>query len=329
MASSRKTGTGEDVDTYDSAGGKDYAALQTWEDATDNNNVTGTVSPVLECYNGPHDDKVWMAGATNNATYFRTIRPASGEGHSGTESSGVAFDFDSDPGSSALGVFTQSDNYSQIQDLIVSLNCNVASNRCCLYQNGDESADVGCIMYDSANVGAGGAWGWLAGGSSGEDNLAAINCLADGSDGDLRVGFGRIAGADSALCYNCTAYADNAGAYGFFQNAGSGDLFHWTNCLATGWYYGDFKQTTQVPYVNYCSSGDATADDWDNGDSGNNNINQTFTFVNAAGHDFHLAAGDAGAQGLGTSLSADGKYAFDDDINNGVMGASKAGETRS
>ena len=38
------------------------------------------------------------------------------------------------------------------------------------------------------------------------------------------------------------------------------------------------------------------------------------TFVNAAGDNFHLAVGDD-AIGEGTDLSADGDFAFDDDID--------------
>ena len=44
-------------------------------------------------------------------------------------------------------------------------------------------------------------------------------------------------------------------------------------------------------------------------------INQTFTFVNAAGDDFHLDAADVGADNFGTDLSADANFAFDDDID--------------
>lgn len=40
---------------------------------------------------------------------------------------------------------------------------------------------------------------------------------------------------------------------------------------------------------------------------------QTFTFVDAAGGDLHLAAGDVGAQGAGTDLSADADNPFSDD----------------
>jgi hypothetical protein len=44
-------------------------------------------------------------------------------------------------------------------------------------------------------------------------------------------------------------------------------------------------------------------------------INQTFTFVASGSDDYHLAGSDAGALDFGADLSADGVFAFDDDID--------------
>jgi hypothetical protein len=65
--------------------------------------------------------------------------------------------------------------------------------------------------------------------------------------------------------------------------------------------------------VTYSASNDATADDW--GGSGNR-INQTFTFVDSANNNYHLAATDAGAREYGTNLSADATIPFAVDIDN-------------
>lgn len=46
-----------------------------------------------------------------------------------------------------------------------------------------------------------------------------------------------------------------------------------------------------------------------------NRVSQTFTFVNAAGKDFHLSGSDAGAKGFGTDLSADANYPLTKDID--------------
>ena len=94
MASARRTATNENISTYDSAGGKDYTSLSAWESATDVNLVSAAQSEVLECYKGAHNDYVIVTGATANSSYFRIIRPAAGEGHSGipkVDGSMVAF----------------------------------------------------------------------------------------------------------------------------------------------------------------------------------------------------------------------------------------------
>src|SRR3990172_5304724 len=103
--------------------------------------------------------------------------------------------------------------------------------------------------------------------------------------------------------YNCTA-KDNAGI-GFQRFGGTPTL---KNCLSDN-VGADYSGAMTV---SYCASGDATADD--NGGAGNR-INQTFTFVNEAGDDFHLASGDAGAKDYGVDLSADPDLAFSDDID--------------
>lgn len=48
---------------------------------------------------------------------------------------------------------------------------------------------------------------------------------------------------------------------------------------------------------------------------GHDRVSQTFTFVNSAGKDFHLTAGDAGAKGFGVDLSADANYPITKDID--------------
>ena len=60
------------------------------------------------------------------------------------------------------------------------------------------------------------------------------------------------------------------------------------------------------------ASADATAT---LGTGSNNRINQTFSFVDAAMKDFHLAATDTGALTYGTDLSADPNYPFSTDID--------------
>lgn len=314
-ASSRKTATNENVSTYGVTcdGTCDYTEgeLGNWEADTDVDLVTATQSEVLEIYDdaASYDDEIWLSGATANSSYFRIMRPASGEGHNGTPASGVYFASTSIPAVS--GTFTNSDNYNQIQDLIVSLNINSASNYYCFYENGDQAAVVGCIATSSANVGTGGVWGFVGEGSPGE-TMTFANCLTTNHDGgsDLRVGFGTgCAGAATHYMLNCTTYA--VGAYGYYVfNASAGSVTVITNGISDSagvkdFYVADLDGTETF---NYCTSLDVTADDY--GGSGHQ-TEVSVDFVNAAGGDLHIDSTDTIAKDNGTDLSG----TFDDDID--------------
>ncbi|KKK55533.1 hypothetical protein LCGC14_3073600, partial [marine sediment metagenome] len=55
--------------------------------------------------------------------------------------------------------------------------------------------------------------------------------------------------------------------------------------------------------LDYCASNDATADDFL---GANNQVNQTYTFINDAGNNLHLASNDVGAKDLGVDTSGEG-----------------------
>jgi len=105
--------------------------------------------------------------------------------------------------------------------------------------------------------------------------------------------------------YNNTGIA-NAGR-AFLRDFGTGILKNNIGISATGYaFYGTWTS------ADYNASDDATADDW--GGTGNK-INQTFSFVDQAADDFHLAFGDTGAKGFGVNLFQDPNIAFSDDID--------------
>ena len=89
MASARKTATNEHISTYGNAT-RNYTSMVTWEADTDIDLVTATQSEVLECYDDADsfDDYCPLLGATTNSSYFRIVRPASGQGHDGTPNNG-------------------------------------------------------------------------------------------------------------------------------------------------------------------------------------------------------------------------------------------------
>ena len=289
MGSARKTGTNENIQTYDSAGGKDYTALTTWEQATDIDLVTGTQSEVLECYKGAHNDEVSFSGATANSSYFRILRPATGEGHSGIpkiDGSVVAF---TRSGTDSACFFLNENNI-QLQDLVVEFDTtHTGSVSYCyfLVNSSNDQACVGCLALEGSR----GDTGNSHVGFAGYDNHYFIDCLAhnlesDGTgDGFLLLG--------AANCYNCTSTNNGRGmAEESIANPVA------KNCISshntTDWF-GTWTKTT------------CTAE------------NDEPTYVNSGGDDFHLDSSDTVAKGNGTDLSGDANYAFDDDIDGDTM----------
>jgi hypothetical protein len=294
MASARKTGTNEQVLTYGSVP-RDYddGELDTWEAATDTDHVTDTETDVLEVYDdaASFDDGTRLAGSTNDASYHRIVRPATGQGHDGTSNNGCYFSF-----AAVTPVFRCDETFSQVQDMICTLTVNNADAEYAIGAFGANSAVVGCIAFDGANAGAGTVTGINATFGS------VILCLSENNDlHGIQV--------NGTTAYNCVAVGNGDDG---FQNAGGTCVLK--NCLSDGNGGDDFEAGTYTG-SDYNASSDAT--DPDGG--GNNRQNQTFTYKNSGGNDYHLTATDAGAKGFGVDLSGDGTYAFDDDIDGDTM----------
>lgn len=293
MASARKLPASYNVSTYGD-GTRDYSSLATWEAATDNNLVTAAAGEVLECYDdaASFNDGVTLSGATTNSSYFRVIRPATGHGHTGTPNAGVFFDK-----TSGGYVVSIQEGYSQAHDLIARLTINTAASWYTFRVTEANAALIGCISWDISDSGSGSPSHFGVQNTSGAG--FAVDCLAiggTGTNGGFRVG----ATGGTGYAYNCTAY--NPGGTCFIRTGGTATA---RNCLAgsaTG-----FSGT----WTN--SNNNASTDGTAPGTS--SRTSQTFTFVNAAGDDVHLSSSDAGAKGFGADLSADGNYAFNDDID--------------
>ncbi len=284
MASARKTGSNEQVTTYDSAGGKDFTSLNTWEQATDTDHVTDTETDVLECFKGAHaDGSVQLAGSTNNASFFRIIRPASGEGHNGIPlSDGTVVEFHS---SSNFLLLDIQETFTQIQDLVGKTTDNSTSQLTVFRVFADEAAFIGCMAYDSTNIGTGATKGFDNRPGVG-NNGYIIDCLSHNNDNA-----GMLARNGNTFFYNCTV-TDNV-TNGMQQSGGTAVR---KNCITQGNgtnVLGTFTTTTS-------SDGESPS------------------FVDSANDDFHLTSGDARANS-GTDLSGDGAYAFDDDIDKETM----------
>lgn len=112
----------------------------------------------------------------------------------------------------------------------------------------------------------------------------------------------------------------------------------YTNDFDTGEFYNNtavnsvygFVEATTMKIVNNLAYNSSTSgfvgsfaagsnynaeSDGSGGPGANHRTSQTFTFVNAAGDDYHLAAGDTGAKGFGTSDPSGGVYSDDVDGN--------------
>jgi hypothetical protein len=304
MATSRITGTNENISTYGGAGqGRDYTSLATWEAATDNDLVTATQSEVLECYadEPSFNDSVIISGATTNSSYFRIIRPAgtlgtgTWQGHNGTPSGGGVFFLST---ASNEIIENQSENNFSVQDLLLRINADTASTIRTVENGGTDGTVIGVIVFDGTSTS-----GVIEGiRLANQGDCIAVNCLTLRNEG---FGFAGDSDSTTDYFYNCTAI-DN-GSFGF-DDTGAGNVVDCKNCLATGNTGGDFDTAAGVSDTN-CASGDATA----TGTGGR--INQTFTFKDAVNDDYHLASNDAGALGYGTDLSADAIFAFDDDVD--------------
>jgi len=313
MATSRITGVNEDCrNDADSAflgvpgkygTARDFTALQNWEADNDRNMTTDDKSLVLECYDdvASWDDLLgFTAGAESDATRFRTIRAAPGEGHDGTSNNGVYF-----KSTNTATMFSIQESRTSLQDLLLTYNGSNASNVFC-YETinlGTDQSIIGCIVFDCLNSGAGGTFGIRLFRRTG---AAAINCLVDNTDlHNYAVdGFG-----GTVRCYNCTSI--DAGDDGF--NTNNDAILK--NCLSHGSTNKDFDSAgSPAADSTHNAAEDATAISDAEGASGSDcRDSQTFTFVGDP--DFHLDPGDGGALGFGTDLSGDADFSFDDDID--------------
>lgn len=299
MATSRISGTNESkwvVSVYvagvNTFGGvtRDYTSLSTWESDTDNDNVTATASPVLECYadSASYNQSVNMTGATNNSTYFRILRNAANQAFvlnvSSTGASGIVgiTELNSGVESNTTGSFT------------VTGAGNSAGVRPGISINSNGNFVIGLIIHDITNAGAGTADGITFG------NGAATVCRTINNVVYACKSVGITLRQSGSYAYNDTVVGC---ATGYSPSTGNPVL---KNCI------GDNNTTDFSGTFSGSSRNNASKDTTATAGSGNR-ISQTFTYV-GAGAPYQLASTDAGAKGFGIDLSADATFPFDDDI---------------
>lgn len=319
QTTARRPGTNEQVTSYGGAGGGDcggggctYTALSTWEGATDTDHVTDTETDVLECYDDAanFDDKITIQGGTNDATHFRMIRAASGEGHDGTSVNGIYFLNTAD--ANMFDINGETD--IQLQDLIITSSINATNTRNIVVARNTSTTCifVGLIVFDNANAGSGSIRQGIGLESSA---CKAIICLVENSEGD---GISVNPGAgNSAFIYNCTIVT--SGDKGVEYVSGTAVCKNVISDTNGGAEF-DTGGTYTGSNNNASSDGAATG-------GGADRVSQTFTYVNSGGNDFHLDAADGGGDNFGQDLGGDGTFAFDDDIDvSGGAGGGTIGE---
>ncbi|MBA4387176.1 MAG: hypothetical protein C0404_04285, partial [Verrucomicrobia bacterium] len=248
---------------------------------------------VAECYNdwpatGLSDSGVAMTGWITDPNHCGVIRVAAGHGHAGRiknangSYTGFALKLGWQDGIRAAP-------WTRLTDVILDVA-------------GPFSVDVKTGGAISRVISRNGSI------TAGDDGTV-VNTLA------VDAGF---VGSANAAYYNCTSVDASVG----FQNRWNkydGEWAWFVNCLArpkaggigfslAGSDYG------KVPPMIHCASSDGTADDWAMYAGGRewNRANVTFTFVNEAQDDFHLANSDISARGwgvpgLGVDIDGEGR----------------------
>ncbi len=280
--------------------GRDYTSLATWETTTDGDLVAAGNGEVLDCFDdkASFDEKVTLGGATTDTAKYRVVRPAAGEGHDGTPNNGFFVKL-----TSGGYVFNITEDNSRVHDVIAQLDIDTTAAWRAFRCLNDNTGFVGCIAWDIVDAGTGVPTQFAISNATGGTSFTVL-CLATGGVATVNGGFRLGGAAGTALAYNCVAH-DTAGN-GFFAGGGGATEISKNN-LSSNVGQSDFSGTFSTLDSN--ASADATA-------SGTGaRTSQTFTFADDTSDDLHITSGDAGARNFGVDLSADGTFAFDDDID--------------
>lgn len=296
MASARKTGTNEQVTTYDSGGGETYDALGDWEAATDTDHVADEETDVLEWVAGNHDDQVQIDGSTNDSAYFRIMRPVT-VNHGGICVASASYaSFTTSASNFGIRI---AENYTQVQD-IVGATSNGSFNGSIFRWLGAASfsAYIGCLHDGGSQIGTF-VIGFFSNSRTDSDEVFMINCASQAAN---QQGVSVSSGIVNA--YNCTI--EDAGDRGF--NINSGATLNAKNCISDNpssarQDYGGLGTTN----LTRCLAGDTTGNPAEL-----DSLNPTY--VNVGAGDLHLVVGSDGDDD-GDDLSSDADYPFDTDID--------------
>lgn len=191
----------------------------------------------------------------------------------------------------------------QIKIHLVSAGANGACYRLATANNSGvvDHRISNCIAWIVKEAGAGNGYGSSQSAPPSGGTVKIWNFVGYGNAYQISAAAGG-AWMENLYCYNCTAS-------GGLLNYGDGGVC--INCISVSPVLLGFSSVSASS--DYNSADDATAT------GAHSRNNQTFSFVNAAGGDFHLQAGDTGARGYGLADPASGLFA--DDIDGQIRGA--------
>ena len=300
----------EIIKTIKSSGG-DYTSRAAFEAAVPANLVTldEQWSGVIDAFEDT--TAVTVAGITTDATRYIEFRVASGQGHAGKWDATKARIIRTVQ--AAESVYNLSVNYTRIV--------------------GEQVRAIGGVQDGSFLY-----YGIVAGGTIG---IRITKSIVDGDFTSWSAGTTRaigihlgtdVAGNQSVIntIVSNFTYATVANGWGIRvvnHTSGKSYVYNVTlvdcgNCIEDGFNDIVCKNVITKPasggssFVGaFDASSDYNASSTATAPGANSRINQTFTFVDETGDDFHLASGDAGAKDAGTDLSGDANYPFSDDID--------------
>lgn len=285
--------------TVKSSGG-DYTSLSAWEAGEQRNLVLADEIEEVVCYGFIDTTNCSISGWTTGVNNYIIVRAdASAKSTLPPTTDGSRYLLRVSSGT-ALSVQQE---YTRVYDIQVEHTTDGSNNNAVFVgTTGMLLRNIVARSNNNANVGS--AY-FSQGGSTPNSRLQ--NCVGIMINGNGRdTGVFRHDNADTRYD-NCLAYTTGI-RHGFRPSANDNIVVR--NCLAV---VGTGAGFSGSGFNTTFSTNNATNKDFAPGE--NARTNQTFTFVDSASLDFHLAESDTGAKGYGLNLSTSNTASFSDDFD--------------
>jgi hypothetical protein len=304
--------------TVKSSGG-DYTSLSAWEAGEQGNLVALDEIRQAECYAFSDTTAVDINGWTTDATRYARVFAASGAEAKLPYNTSTAYRLEPADGVNPLSINEQ---YVRSERIQIRLTHSAGGIRRAIYIGalGAVATEIfvdGCVMRGACSGTTGQFEGLRSDLTDATSILIVRNTVAydffAGSSNTANYGYGFIpTTSNSPVMY----FYNNAAIgclQGFYQR--SGVIFR--NCLADGQGVVGFGSAPSVGFdtANTNASSNYNVSDKADAPGANSRNNQTTTYEDEAGDNFHLASGDASAKDFGENLSGV-TYGFTVDFDN-------------